>query len=154
MSDYVCGVKQANKRCVCGYVTDPSKHSFVYVRPLRGPVCGSSTKGSCVWQAALCETAREAWDTLDPDETGCPRHTQDDEEKFRMSLWANEYWCCFDYTCAVTCFVPSLSFFVSLWFCFSKREQLETLECQAKLTFKHKNTIMGCYMWRPDWDIK
>lgn len=29
---------------VCGCVTDPSKHSFVYVRPLRGSVCGWHNK--------------------------------------------------------------------------------------------------------------
>lgn len=29
---------------VCGCVTDPSKHSFVYVRPPRGSVCGRHNK--------------------------------------------------------------------------------------------------------------
>ena len=31
---------------VCGCVTDPSKHSFVYVRPLQGSVCSWHNKGN------------------------------------------------------------------------------------------------------------
>lgn len=92
MSDYCCGVKQANKQCV--WRCNGSIQTFLCVReaPARFSVWLTQQREPVFDKQPRCqarpEAAREARDTLNPPEAGCParRHDTDVDNIFRVFI--------------------------------------------------------------------